>query len=111
MIHELGYWRVPQANRDKHCEIMRAIYSNLKSKHEEFSMASSRLFIMKAESYEFETWLYINAFADEAAHAQNAKALDRDPKAVMLREQWESLILTGSFKAEMWTEFEPDLWI
>jgi uncharacterized alpha-E superfamily protein len=66
---------------------------------------------MKAEGNAFETWLYINVFADEAAHAQSAKALDRDAEAVMLREQWESLILAGSFKAEMWTEFAPELWI
>src|SRR5271167_2165217 len=110
MIYDLGYWRVPLTNCDKHREIMYAIYSYLKSKREEFVMISSRLFIMKAESDAFETWLYINVFADETAHAENAKALDRDTKAVMLRKQWESLILAGSFKAEMWTEFAPDLW-
>ena len=90
---------------------MRAIYSNLKSKRKEFAIISSRLFIMKAESKAFETWLYINVFADETAHAQNAKALDRDTTAVTLRKQWESLILAGSFKAEIWTEFAPDLWL
>jgi hypothetical protein len=111
MIYDLGYWRVPLTNREKHREIMRAIYSNLKSKHEEFSVKSSRLFIMKTESNAFETWLYINVFADEAAHAKNAKALDRDATAVILREKWESLILAGSFKAEKWTEFAPELWI
>ncbi|HKM75341.1 MAG TPA: hypothetical protein VJZ32_02875 [Candidatus Bathyarchaeia archaeon] len=109
MIYDMGYWRVPLTNRDEHREIMRAIYSNLKSKREKFSMISSQLFIMRAENKEFETWLYINVFADETAHAQNAKALDQDAKASMLRKQWESLILAGSFKAEMWKEFAPDL--
>ena len=110
MIYDLGYWRVPLTNRDKHDEIMRAIYSNLKSKREEYAIISSRLFIMKAESNTFETWLYINVFADEAAHAQNVKALDSDTAALTLRKQWESLILAGSFKSEIWTEFAPDLW-
>jgi len=111
MIYDLGYWRVPLTNREKHREIMRAIYSNLKSKRGEFPVISSRLFIMNAESDAFETWLYINVFADEAAHTQNAEALDRDQKAAMLREEWKSLILAGSFKAEIWTEFAPDLWL
>jgi hypothetical protein len=66
---------------------------------------------MKTESDKFETWLYVNAFADETAHAQNAKALDHDPNMAMLRIQWKSLILPDSFNAEMWTEFAPDLWI
>ncbi len=111
MIYDLGYWRVPLTNHDKHREIIRAIYSNLKSKREEFHMISSRLFIMKAESNAFETWIYINVFADETTYTQNAKALDQDTTAVTLRKQWESLILAGSFKAEIWTEFAPDLWI
>ena len=111
MIYDLGYWRVPPTNREKHREIIREIYSNLKSKREEFAVISSQLFIMKAESDSFETWLYINVFADETTHTQNAKVLDRDQKAVMLREQWKSLILVDSFKAEIWTEFAPDLWI
>jgi len=111
MIYDLGYWRVPLTNRDKHREIMRATYSNLKSKREEYAIISSRLFIMKAESKAFETWLYINAFADETAHAQNVKALDSDTTALTLRKQWELLILAGSFKSEIWTEFAPDLWL
>ena len=111
MIYDLGYWRVPLTNSEKHREIMHAIYSNLKSKHKEFSVMSSRLFIMKAEGKAFETWLCINVFPDETARAQNAKALDRDAKAVILREKWESLILAGSFKAEVWTEFAPELWV
>jgi len=111
MIYDLGYWRVPLTNSDEHREIMRATYSNLKSKQREFALISSKLFIMKAESNPYETWLYVSAFTNETAREQNAKALARDPTAIMLRERWEPLILAGSFKAEVWREFAPDLWI
>jgi len=111
MIYDLGYWRVPISNRDKHREVMQTIYSNLKINRKNFPVTSSRLFIMKADSDIFETWLYINAFADETAHAQNSMALENDPKIATLRKEWKSLILPDSFKAEMWTEFAPDLWI
>jgi hypothetical protein len=112
MIYDLGYWRVLLTNRDKHQEIIQAIYSNMKSKRSKFvALKSSRLYIMNAEGAVFETWLCVDEFADEKDRAENIKAQNEDTLAVDLRKRWESLIVSGSFKKEMWTEFTPDIWI
>lgn len=112
MIYDLGYWRVPLTNSDKHQEIIQATYSNMKSKRSKFvALKSSRLYIMKADGAAFETWLCVDEFADEKDRAENIKAQNEDEIAVVLRKKWESLIISGSFKKETWTEFTPDIWI
>lgn len=112
LIYDIAFWQVPVGNVERHREIMRAIYSNIRSKHDLFAaLKSSRLCVMTGESSGFETWLYIDAFEDEKGYAQNVKALDEDGDAVRLRREWESLIVPGSFKTSMWEEFAPDLWI
>ncbi|MGD0177071.1 MAG: hypothetical protein ABSC50_09640 [Candidatus Bathyarchaeia archaeon] len=112
MIYDIALWSVPVANREQHREIMRAIYSNIQSKHEQFaSLKSSRLYVLKDESSGFETWSYVDAFADEYGYTQNVKALDEDVQAVTLRREWESLIVPGSFKTGIWREFAPEIWI
>jgi len=112
MIYDLSYWRVVLGNRDKHQEIIQAIYSDMKSKRSKFAaLKSSRVYIMKAEGAAFETWLCVDEFVDEDGRAENIKAQNEDTLAVNLRKKWEPLIVPGSFKKETWTEFMPDIWI
>ena len=113
MIYGVGEWQVPIANSDKHREIIVAVYNNIKSNRARIFpyIDSSKLYVAIDGKAALESWIYIDAFADEDQYQKMSRALLQDERATFLRKTWESLIVPSSFRKKLWKDAVRDAWI
>lgn len=111
MIYEFGRWQVPVTSSKTHLEIIRAIYTHIKFHRQNFSYLRSSRFYSTESNDTNETWIYIDEYADRENYERMMKALSEDDRTGRLRKAWEALIVPGSFRTEVWTDFAHELWI
>jgi hypothetical protein len=103
---------VSSANKKKHQEVIEAIYANLRSKRDKFSeIRSSRFYSTLEPEPGRERWIYIDSYDSIQDYTDCQRKMVDDAIAVQLRKVWETIVVPNSFRTEVWSEFQKQMWV
>jgi hypothetical protein len=108
LLFYIGRWRAPAANSRKLEDMFRVIITYLRTNPQRYPQLRSAVICSSVEAgASEENWLWVEEYADRDAYEAFYKALEEDKTFLDIHDKqydFRRLIVTGSFKDEVYTE-------